>query len=150
MNFLKQTLTKQSVFGDLIQPTSLGFMTIILRATKPTQTGHISFLKWTYQLLSPYHTFGQLNPQAKGSPLHPILTNFFSNNINFSVIQKVAPEHAVSVLKSQLKLLCGENLWAVHTDSLAFQKSPLLSSLWVGLVIYALCMCTHLQLWMFI
>lgn len=53
-----------------------------------------------------------ISPQIKRLLLHAILVNFFSNTIGFRVIQKVATECAISVLKSQVKFFSGERSWA--------------------------------------
>lgn len=92
-----------------------------------------------------------ISPQIKRILLHPILVNFFSNTINFRVIQKVATECAISVLKSQVKFFCGERPWA---ELLHYYSSEghwfILSSLQVGLIVCTTYMSTLKQLCVFV
>lgn len=60
-------------------------------------------------MLVPCNAFSQINQSSvKHILFHAILLNLFSNNISCRVMQEVAKEFVISVLKSQVKLVWGK------------------------------------------
>lgn len=60
-------------------------------------------------MLAPNYAFGRIRHIKHILP-HPICVNFFSNDISFRVMQEVATEFVISVLKCHVKLMWGKTV----------------------------------------